>query len=342
MNGSPAATLAAGQTVTGVTLNLSLGGEIVGMVSASATGAPAASPTVKAVADDGTVYSVTGEPDGLYQLTGLPPGTYTVFASAAGLALESAGGVVVSGNTVDQDLSLPAQSVITGSVARAPGGPTGGLLVVSATPNGSTSPDQDFGTTSDGASFTVPNLDPGTYDLTFILDGYVTGTLTGVVVAAGAGADVGTIPLALGATVSGTLTSSDPSTPAAYAMLGLFQGGTAVVATQADASGQFQFVGVPAGTYTFGLFSGTDVVTAAPVTVAAGAALAGVAVSIATAPTPGPGEALSPDTFPGPDLTEAAIHQQLDPAKALLDSLQHSQKALATPQSCPDCQFYAD
>ncbi len=342
VNGSPTATVAAGQTVTGVTVDLTLGGEIVGEVTASATGVPAASPSVRAIAADGTVYSVSGGPDGLYQLTGLPPGTYTVYALAAGLALESAGGVVVNGNTVDQNLSLPVQSVITGSVVPATGGPTGGLLVVSAAQNGSTTPGQDFGTTSDGNTFTVSNLDPGTYDLTIILDGYVVQTLTGVVVAAGASADAGSVPLALAATVSGTLTSSDPSTPAAYAMLGLFQAGTAVVATQADASGQFQFVGVPAGTYTFGLFSGTDVVTAAPVTVAGGNALTGVAVSIAAAPSSGAGETLGPDTLPASELTEEQIHLQLDPAKNLLDTLQQSQKALATPQSCPDCQFYAD
>ncbi len=343
VNGSPTVTVAAGHIVTGVTVNLTLGGEIVGEVTAVATGAPAASPSVRAISADGTVYSVTGQPDGLYQLTGLPPGTYTVYASAAGLALESAGGVVVSGNSVDQNLSLPAQSVITGTVVPAPGGPTGGLLVVTAVPSGSTDRTGNFGTTSaDGTTFTVPNLDPGTYDLTIFLNGYVTRTVTGVVVAAGASADAGSVTLALAATVSGTVTSSDPGLPAAGAVLGLFQGDTPVISTQADASGRFQFVGVPAGTYAFGLFSSTDVVTAAPVTVAGGDALTGVAVSIAAAPNSPAGE-IRPADFPGGSgFNVPAINQELTTAQALLATLQQSQKDLATPQSCPDCQFYAD
>ncbi len=284
ISGTPTASVAAGQAVQGVTIPVSLGGAISGKVTASESGTGVAGATVTAVGPDGTPYQVTTGPGGVYELGGLPADAYTILAEADGLAQAEVTGVVVNGTGQAQNFSLAAQSVISGTVSLAAGGPTGNDLVVSAQPPGNTDPNLIFGDVVSGSGFTIANLPAGTYDLTVSEDGYVPQTLSSVVVTAGGTTSVGTVQLAASARVSGTVTSTDPNTPAANALVGAFMGTTLVEAVGTDDTGAFSFTDLPAGTYTFGVGGAAGTVTAPTVVLAAGQAATGIAINVAPPP----------------------------------------------------------
>src|SRR6202030_3547137 len=94
-------------------------------------------------------------------------------------------------------------------------------------------------------------LPAGTYDLTISLDGYLTQTVNGVTVTAGGAANEPVLALVPAATVSGTLSSDDPATPAAGTLIGVYRAtGALLESATTDAAGNFSFDDLAAGTYT--------------------------------------------------------------------------------------------
>src|SRR5262249_18287251 len=147
------------------------GGTITGAVVAQETGSPLAFATIRAIALDGTTYTAVADANGKYSLEGLVPSTYTLVADAAGRARTLVSNVTLA--TTDRvavTISMVAESVITGSVNLAPGGPVGGTLQVEAEPSGNTDPNFIFIKTTQDTNFTINGLPTGTYNLTVSLD----------------------------------------------------------------------------------------------------------------------------------------------------------------------------
>ena len=249
-------TVASGQAVTGVDLDLDPGGVIAGRVT-TAGGVPAPFPTVTAFDATGDGYSVTGDATGRYNLTGLAPGTYTINASADGdlPGFRRRQRLVVNDDSQQpRTTRWPAGSALTGAVSLAAGGPTGGTPVVTAQsvririPRTSATAGTGLNGDSFSNSITCP---PGRYNVTVSLDGYVTQTIASVAAAQGSTQDVGTIALEVASSLSGNVVSQDPTAAAAFSIVSLESGTSTIAASVADSSGAFTIDGdLPAGTYT--------------------------------------------------------------------------------------------
>jgi len=343
VQGTPTAQVATNQAVTGVNLSVALGGVIHGQIASGAPGVSLSSATVTAIASDGTPYQGSVATDGLYTISGLPPDTYTVEAKADGLAAADVSGITSNDDVQVTNLSLTAQSVITGTVTLQAGGPTGNPLVIVAQPSGSTDPNALFFGTITGSNFTIDNLPAGTYDVTLIENGYVTQTISAIAVAAGGSASAGTIQLATAASVSGTLTSSDQQFSAAYELVGAFAGSTLVAATVTDSSGAFSVTGLPPGTYQFGVAGTSDPASSPSVTVTAGQARSGIVVTVD--PSPGSKAALirAFQQLPTNDQLRELLHSFLNDAEDVFQSAkskgQKSEQELSElPSPCPGCE----
>ena len=197
---------------------------------------------------------------------GLPPGIYDLVVNAAGYGLADVLGVDVTAGNALESLTLSPASSLTGTISLASGGPSETTLQVTAALAGSTDPNQTFTTSSTSSTFNLTGLGAGTYAVTLALPGYITQTVSGVVVAAGQSVDLGNITLDPASEIDGTVTSTDPNNPAAEISVQALQNGTVVAGTVTDSSGNFQLTNLQLGTYTLTVPDGV-IVTAPTVTV---------------------------------------------------------------------------
>lgn len=279
----PAVTVAAGQAVQGVSLALAAGATVFGRVGTAEDGSLLAGARVEVVGD-ATSNSAFTDDSGRYRLPGLTPGTYTLLVEAAGRAQTVVGGLTVGTADVAQDVSMPRESVVSGRVQLAAGGPTNGELTVSVSAADG-APFRHFSSHGTGVVFAVGGLPAGTYDVRLSRPGYVPVTIPDVTVAAGAAANLGTVALARAATITGSVSSSDPFSPAAGALVVAFLGSTPVMGARADAVGAFSFTDLPAGTYRVKVGDATGRSTEATVTVAGGQNLTGVQLQVSPGAT---------------------------------------------------------
>ena len=274
---------ALGQTSSNQNFSLLAGATITGTVSSQVGAAPIAGAAILAQgqATDYTLAAVTAA-DGTYSLAGVPADTYTIIANATGFARTFQANVAITSGSHTLSLTMVPESVITGSVNPAVGGPIGGTLQVMAQPVGVTDPNQDYFASITNNSFSLNGLPAGSYDLSISLPGYLPATLTTVTVAGGATVNVAVINLSLAASISGTVQSTDPTVPAANEAVGLYSGTTLVESTTTDSNGAFGFTGVSPGTYTASLVqaSPSALETDPTVTVAAGGNITSADISI--------------------------------------------------------------
>ena len=331
----PPITVAAGQAVQGESLSLSLGGVITGQITSAATLLPVGGATVEAISG-GTFVTGTTDPDGRYRLEGLPQGTYEVLALAPGLAQQAVTGLAVAGagDSQSADIALPAQAVITGTVALGSGGPTGGTVTVFAVPTGGTDPSLVFPGTVTGDSYTIPNLPAGTYDVTVAVVGYVSQTIAGVA-ATGPTQSAGMVVLPVSASISGFVSADQP----ADLLIGAYEGTDLIATTVSDDAGNFKFNSLPAGTYTLNLIAPQSVPNPPTVVLAANQSVTGIEIVV-----PPNGTVLDPGVVLLLDqirLTIADAQQlqiqcagQIDALNKLLASLDANQ--------CPEAQAEYD
>lgn len=274
----PTVTLKAGQALTGVALTATRGAEIMGQVLASS--APIEGGTIRAANEVSLqAFGVSADANGNYDLIGLPAGIYDLVVNAKGYAQAVIPGVDVSQGNVNKNVTLSAPSSISGSISLGSGGPAQGTLAVIASISGSRDANQAFATSSSSTSFTLNGLPAETYEVTLRLAGYITQTISGVVVAAGQNVGLGTIALAPASEIDGTVTSTDPNQPAGETAIEALQGGTVVATTITDLSGDFQLTNLSPGTYTLAVPSAAFA-TAPTVTVGLGQTLTGQSVLV--------------------------------------------------------------
>ncbi len=132
------------------------------------------------VSTDTGGYSTTSATDGSYTIASVETGTYDVTASKSGYTSDTETGVYVpAGGSVTVDFSLtPTNGVIAGVVKDTSDNPVAGATVATSTGGYSTTSGSD-------GSYTLANVDPGTYSVTASKTGYTPDTETGVVVTAG-------------------------------------------------------------------------------------------------------------------------------------------------------------
>jgi hypothetical protein len=310
-------TLAPGQQAT---LNLSLrdaNGRVSGQVTSR--GQPLGGVTVSATDGRRTIgtVSLTEGAAGSFELRGLSiPGSYTVTASAPDFTSETKTVTVGGEDAVPLNFDLlPAVGSISGQVAVAGFGPTGGVLVTV------TSGDLEVTTTSlsQGApgSFRVEALPaPGTYTVSFTRPDLETQTVQVVLDPARGVVDATNVSVALtpaAAGVQGVIVNADGA-PVAGAAIELSSGTDPRTTFSAnDPPGGFGFSNLPPGAYVLsaslpGSSPAVQLVNVRPGDVARvevrlerQAALVGIALKADGTPLGGATIRLYPaDRFPGP------------------------------------------
>jgi hypothetical protein len=275
-------TVSNGQAASGVALTVAAGADISGQVFSSASHQPIAGATVTASNEaGGQGFVATSDANGNYNLAGLPTGVYDLVFNAAGYARSVLTGVDVTQGNATETVNLAPQSALTGTVTLESGGPGLGTLQVFAEPSGNTDANQVYETQSALDSFTLGGLPSGTYDVTLTMAGYISQTIAGVTLPAGATTNLGAIALAVASEIDGTVTSTDPNNPAASMVVQALQGSTVVGSAVTDTSGNYQIRNLPPGTYTLSLPGATGALFTAPiVTVALGQTATGESIQV--------------------------------------------------------------
>ena len=273
-------TVNSGQSVTSVVLTVVQGAEIDGQVLSQASNTPLLGASIQATNEaTGQGFSATSDAYGNYDLSGLPAGVYDLVVNDTGFAQAEVLGVDVTQSNATETVGLTAESTIGGTIALGSGGAAETTLQVTASIAGSTDANQTYTNTSTSSSFSLIGLPAATYDVTLSMPGYATQTLSNVVVGAGQSVGLGPITLAPASEIDGTVTSTDPNTPAAGMLIQALQGSTVVGSAFADSSGNFQITNLASGTYTLAaplsLF-----VTAPTVAVASGQTVTGQSVLV--------------------------------------------------------------
>lgn len=140
-------------------------GNLAGKVTSTSGGAAVSGATVSL----GNVRSTTTAADGTYSLAGVPAGVYPITVSKTGFTTWTGSATVVGDVTGTLNISLaPLPGVVSGSVTDADSGVGVTGVTVQVTGDGST--------TSSGSGLYSLTLAPGTYTLTYSLNGYATQT----------------------------------------------------------------------------------------------------------------------------------------------------------------------
>ncbi|MHB1569894.1 MAG: carboxypeptidase regulatory-like domain-containing protein, partial [Solirubrobacteraceae bacterium] len=264
-----------GQTVTGISAALQSGAVISGTVTDASSGKPVAGAYVLAQVGSNYAASAVTDSGGHYAIGGLTAGTYTVqfeagpgesyltqFYDNVGPTGTATPITLASGQSATEDAQLTPGGEITGTVtdAKSAAGLSG--VIVNAY---STSGSYDGSATTDSSgSYTIASLATGSYDVNFQPTDNVHaaqfydsassfGSATAVSVTAGSPTSGINAALAIGGTITGTVTDSASGKGA---------GGVGISAVSQDGSSGGYATSAGDGTYTIGgLAAGNYTVT---------------------------------------------------------------------------------
>ncbi len=270
-----------GKITSGIDGRLKLGGEITGTTT-NKSGVRLSSICVEPVGSGAfnsfdALYVSTVSEHGAYQMHGLPPGSYKLLMAPCGPAASPYAAVwwpgvptartaksihVKAGQTVGHvNEIMPIGGVISGTVTSQSNAPLQGICVFVASvgaPVAGVTPAGGVPTTNAAGQYKIIGLDPGTYQVEFLLGcgnngNYVSADyphnikLTYGQVAAGID-----VQLPTGATLSGTVTSAATGEPVKGVCVDLTGGATTnyfSAPQTTDADGAYTFDQMPTGTY---------------------------------------------------------------------------------------------
>jgi hypothetical protein len=192
-----------------------------------------------------TAESTTSGLDGSYAFTDLAPGTYTVDFSATDPTFVAPAtatvNITVAGSSSTLNAAFLAGAQITGTVKDPNANPASGVAVTA------TGPVSAVATTNGSGAYSLVGLSPGSYSLTFHLDGYIDpAPVTVTVVDYGTTVAAPDVALIGPSTVSGTVTDAN-SAPVAGATVSIDGPSFAQSTTAID--GTFSFGGLAVGDY---------------------------------------------------------------------------------------------
>jgi len=198
----------------------------------------------------GSMSTVTG---GAYNFAGVPAGSYSVSVTDNGFTVPTSKNVTVTaGAAASASFSMTSTSSITGTVkdTQTPAQPIVGATVTYTGTGGT--PGQGTTSTNATGAYTFAGVPAGSYSVSVTDPPFTASTPKSVTVTAGASTSAN-FTMAATSSISGTVTDSEsPAQPVAGAMVTYTgTGGTpGHGTTNTDASGAYNFAGVPPGTYT--------------------------------------------------------------------------------------------
>ena len=263
--------VSAGQTTEGIDAAMVTGGKITGTVTDASTHSAVSGANVYVYDANGdyvgTAY--TG-PDGSYTVSSLPTGSYRIEVVGPGLyvaqyyngktTLASADPIAVTaGQTTSKiDVELQNGGVISGNVTdSATGQPIVGATVYVSGPGAYRST-----TTDSNGDYAVSGLTTGSDIVEFSAAGYLTqyydnraayNSADAVAVTTGQTTSSINASMQLGATITGTVTDAGSGKPiAGEPVFAETAGGQVTATANTDASGHYQLIGLPTGSYDVG------------------------------------------------------------------------------------------
>jgi hypothetical protein len=290
-NGTPF-NVTLGATTSNINFSLSPGGSISGSATDASTGLPISSGvSMQIVTPTGFVYRTTGITSTGYAIGGLPPGQYYVRAVTIGTGLNyidqvynnavcincpiatilaSGTPVTVSGGAATNGINfaMAAGGTIAGAVTDAStNAAIGGVTVIVSNAGASKS-----ATTAANGTYSLSGLPTGTYFVRTQNSSYVDELYNdiacpfsscspflgnGVAVTAGSTTSNINFGLALGGSISGTITNSSTNAPVQGVTVNVFNtNGSRVRFATTAANGGYTVTGLPTGAYFVITFSG--------------------------------------------------------------------------------------
>lgn len=224
-------------------------GILQGVVKDGATGAALGGVTIS-VSGSANATGVSLA-DGSYRMTGLAPGAVVVGASKAGYVSSGGSGAIVAGSILLFSPALQPEGMPTGTMSSVIGqvvdaitqAPLSGVVVTVGTTGKTAISGMD-------GRFSVTELAPGTYPVSFMLTGYAAKNLSAVLVSAGGVTDIQVVNLSKAISsvaVTGKITSLNSGQPIAGATVTVL-GSSLSVTT--DSTGGYRIDGLSPGSAT--------------------------------------------------------------------------------------------
>ncbi|MGD1277561.1 MAG: CARDB domain-containing protein [Tepidisphaeraceae bacterium] len=245
----PIVTVADGQQVTGVTLNLTAATSISGHVVNYATSKPSSGITVSLYDSQGNSYATTTDNNGYYQINGLASGDYSLTASdSTGVGFSQDTVALTAPNATTLDISYGEVGAVSGTISFAGSAPSDSQIsVIAFSADGQKA---YYGKVSNG-SFNIADLPAGSYSLRVEAEGYAPLTISQVTTMVGQTTNLGTVSLGAGASISGSVELDGQPVSSGLDVIATLDGGTAVDMFNGTLMGnEFTINSLPAGTYT--------------------------------------------------------------------------------------------
>ena len=206
-------------------------------------------PLVRARSEDGTLLTAFSNVNGQFRFPATLPGSYTIAVDSDGFARQVLQDVALGSDPVAIAVDLRPEATITGVITLADGAVNTGRIGIGAQLDSLASlPEGHFSTSIIGGEFSLGGLPSGDYLLDVSLFGYLPQQVS-VFVAPGETVDLGSITLLPAGSAAGVVTSNVEGIVLDDLLVGAFLDGELVVASAVDELGQFEILGLAAGTY---------------------------------------------------------------------------------------------
>lgn len=183
-------TVASGEVRVGVNMALQLGASLAGFVTRASDQQPVPGADLQVYSNGEFVTAVTAAGDGSFDITALGSGIFTLVVDGQGLARQVIPEISVPAAGTVQNVSLSAESTISGGVTGSVVGQT--VTVFAIRQDGL--PGAWFSADASNGSFEITNLSAGSYNLEFV-EGSTAQKITGIAVEKAAQVDLGKITL---------------------------------------------------------------------------------------------------------------------------------------------------
>ena len=264
--------VAGGTTLSDVDLVMTQGVTLSGTITATTDGTPAASVAVTLGNPADGYFAVTDE-GGDYEILNCPPGSFTVTATDSQVMTTSVQTVLTAGLTTDLNLQVPPRGEVMGTVTNGPATPLPGVIVFASDVDGSILAET---VTDENGEYSLGGLDAGDYSIVLGDPGSPGIRRSSVTLTPADPAASLNFIVDVAGFVSGTVFSSDGTTPVTTASVALSKDGDTISSHGVDEVGDYSIVVVKPGTYQLEVSWDAAVFPPQTVVVGGGSTAAGV------------------------------------------------------------------